>query len=47
MFSVGSKGGAETAVKIWAEQSSPTVGSGTNCLGNVGNEGRFDKHLAV
>jgi len=43
---VGCKGGAEIAVEIRAEQSSPRIESGTNCRGSAGNEGGFAKHLA-
>jgi len=34
---VDCKGGAEIAVEIRAERSSPRVGPGTNCHGSVGN----------
>jgi len=34
---VGCKGGAEIAVEIRAERSSPRIESSTNCRGSVGN----------
>ena len=43
---MGCKGGAEIAVEIRAERSSPRNESGTNCRGSAGNSGGFDKHLA-
>jgi len=34
---VGCNGGAEIAVQIRAERSSPRIESGTNCRGSAGN----------
>jgi len=34
---MGCKGGAEIAVEIRAERSSPRIESGTNCRGSAGN----------
>jgi len=42
---VGCKGGAEIAVEIRAERSSPRIESGTNCRGSVGHWGGFPRHL--
>ena len=44
---MGCEGGAEIAVQIRAERSSPRIESGTNCRGSAGNYGGFAKHLAV
>jgi len=38
--------GAEIAVEIRAERSSPRVGPGTNCRGSVGNSGGFSQTLS-